>query len=399
MKQALIITGALIITIFLVVVWIYLLLFGAPDGEGEIFANLTLQEAPSERVILPDTESEVITNLVDSQSMALNQLTTRAVAGFMLTNFDGRPGVRYVEKGTGHIYDIDLGSGVETRTYGTTIGQTVKAIFAPGGQQLAIATETNGEWRWRYAALGTSTEDVRLQTLPIDIENVAVTETGEVKYTVSNEDTTAYRFDPEQNETTTLFSLPLFDVEVLWGSDTTYVYNRPAPFLRGGGYEVAGNALSPVTGFTFGTTLLKVGNRLAVSHYDPEAERYASSVLNPDSTETTRFSITVIPEKCAGQESGISTPKFWCAAPLQNNHRLYVRNWYQGVNQYDDLLWEIDPISGDATILIDFPSTLGYSLDVSNLAVSPDSSAMGFINRFNDTLWIYYPDRQIDGAN
>jgi hypothetical protein len=393
MKRPIIITSAVVITIVLVVVWLYLLLFGAPESGDEVFANLQFQEQTAPR---PDQPAETVANnqeaTVDTDSGNVNQLTTRPVAGFVFLDDSNDIAVRYVEKGTGHIYDVNLATGQETRRYSTTVGQTVAAIFAPTGNHVALATSEAGEWRWQQASLGTSTT-LRFVALPAGAENVAISEQGDVRYTRTTDSTTGYLREAATGQTGALFTVPLRDLTVLWGDSDTYVYNRPAPYLRGGLYQVDTDRLQAVTNFNFGLTAFLTGNLVLTSWFDTTTNHYRSFALNTTTANETSFATTIIPEKCTGNQPGTSTPQLWCAAPWENDGRIYVRNWYQGVSEGDDALWEVDPISGTSRLAIYFTDTLGYGLDVTNLATNADGTTLGFINRHNDTLWVYYPNR------
>ena len=394
MKKPLIITGAVLITILLVVVWLYLLLFGTPDDQAEIFANLQLSDEPVPRPELPEPEPEAaIADVVDTQSAALNQLTTRSVAGFVLAELDGRLTARYVEQGTGHIYDIDLESGTEVRTSGTTVGEAVKAVFSSNGQHVAVARGATGAWQWQHAPIGTSSE-LRLRELPARAENLALSDDGNIRYTITTTITTGYIYEVATGQTAPLFTVPLRDITVHWADNATYLSNRPAPYLRGGLYRYDNDVLKAITAFDFGLTADVVGDWIITSRYNTDLTSYESYLFDKGDSNNIRFATTVIPEKCAGvQRSTSSPPQLWCAAPPESDGRLYVRNWYQGVNQNDDLLWEIDPTTGTSEVLVDFISELGYGLDVANLSVSADGSTLGFINRHNNTLWVYYPNR------
>lgn len=104
----------------------------------DIFTNFSglSSETPVE-IFTPPEEAPPT---VDVATTKLKQLTTKPVIGFrdfQATTTEPKF-VRYAEAGTGHIYQINLESGVEERLSNTTIINAGAAEFSPNGKYVAI---------------------------------------------------------------------------------------------------------------------------------------------------------------------------------------------------------------------------------------------------------------------
>jgi hypothetical protein len=142
MKKILIILGVIIILV-LGAAWAYVFIYGVPENADEIFARF--DRAGDAPVFTGDENSGDIDvgegddGMNEGVVSRLRQLTTRPVAGAVFTT----AGIRYVERGTGHVYEIDLASGEERIVSGTTLQRTIRAVFSPDGTHVALTSESD----------------------------------------------------------------------------------------------------------------------------------------------------------------------------------------------------------------------------------------------------------------
>ena len=95
--------------------------------------------------------------------------------------------------------------------------------------------------------------------------------------------------------------------------------------------------------------------------------------------------VVVIPEKCIGNKMFL-----YCAAPRNTGDlSVFPDNWYKGATSYSDTLWEIDVAGGVATVLSNFELESGRQIDVSKIGISEDSTRLYFINKNDNTLWMF----------
>ena len=334
MKKTIIILSILVIILIGVGVWLYLLLGPSSSEPAIVPVELTTGTLPT---ATDRAEGREETTPFISVDQALTKLTTRPVAGATFV----KGGIRYAERGTGHIYEIIFADGSETRVSGTTIPRVIDAIFSASGRIAALTFETNNG---NETIVGTITkgddgEDILDGfSLPIGAREVAFSETLEedLFYLVDTADGSAWHvYDVLVQTNTILFSIPLRDVRVLWGSDT-YVYTTPSAEQRGYIYKVNGNELEYMTNGASGLMGIKYNEGVVISKTDNNS---LISTAYEAGVQYEQF-INMFPEKCAA--SMMATSTVYCSAPPTLPQGNYPDDWYKGLVSFNDFLWKID---------------------------------------------------------
>jgi len=383
MKKSVFIILCTIFTLLILGIWAYLFTFGTPKSGSEIFANFGLgNKEESSPVIVDTTTVDVSDSTSEGVPQALKQLTLRPVAGATFSpNSDA---VRYVEQGTGHIYSINLISGAESLISGTTLPGTREALFSKDGAQVAISIFDGAELKTLVGSVGESaTQSFTGVSLPQGAQNIFFdTATNTLMYTLEGgAGISGYSYNTKKETGVQLFSIPLRDVKVLWGGESIYVYTTPTASQTGYLYKISKNKLQYVAegglglmGFTFkDTSIITESN---------ETEAVSSAITFG---EKTPLPVTIIPEKCVGDKTFL-----YCAVPRDfGNMETFPDNWYKGVTSYSDTLWEIDIDNGVATVLSNFELESGRQIDVSKIGISEDNTRLYFINKNDNTLWMF----------
>lgn len=380
-KKLLIIIGSVSI-ILLLGAWVYLFVFGTPDSVGQALSNLNSPSTPYEQPIVSNPTSTLPVGSTD-----LSQLSTRYVAGFTVENNSENPSVRYVEKGTGHIYEINTGNGTEERIDGTTIAGTVEAYFDPTGETVILVSYSNNERKvnWR-TAIGQASN----ATLPADSYDFTWDQDGNLFYAVKTPGLTIAYKNTSGNDTE-LWRVPLSDIRVLFTENGDYVVNNPAPRLAGGVYEVKNNQLVSVTDskYAFTATAGSLGELFLYRYFDTEEQVAVSKALDTSTGQELRSSLASVPEKCAFDEVNY---RVWCASSFSfsSGDREYLNKWYRGEVTSPDKLWVSSYNDlGSATLAVDLSEEAGFYIDVTDLKISADGNILLFRNKTNDALWMY----------
>lgn len=385
MKRALfIITGSsILVVIFLT--WLYLLLFGTPAEVREVFTNFNL---PGESTTpIPVAVNDEPPARQVNVSGSLVQLTTRPVAGFIhisSTSTDDR--LRYAEQGTGHIYEINLSSGTETRISGTTVGQTVGAHFKESGEMVVLLAETAEKTTVGLYRIGSTASKV--SDLPDNSASFYFTGESSINYTLAEADkTTAYSMDWEDVSTDELWSVPLTDIRTIWTSGQTFITNKTAPYLSGGVYGIVSGKLSQIIPPqpALSAIIDGSGRHILYSAFDREYNQVVSRTLDRQTGEAAIASMSAIPEKCVFMRNEI-----WCASSfeLTAGDREALSAWYRGEFVSSDSLWKQSLTASSAQHVESLSKTAGFDIDITNMTVFGDSEGFLFTNKTNNTLWI-----------
>ena len=387
MKRWLFITG--IITIFILIgIWAYLLFFGAPTKE-ELFSILDFGDTTDETAIVdtpppPEEPAPVL-------RPRLRQLTTRTVAGYgeSETASSSSPLVYFAEAGTGHIYSIDVETGTETRLSNITIPGASTAVFSKDAKRVAIKSALGKSSTVAIVSFASSS-DARSENLSGVVGDFSMSSDGSLLYSSSLGGLTqakAYNFDA--NSSRVLFDIPFANARIDWGKSTKdphYVYPKAASRLEGFLYRFVGGVMSraPISGY--GLTSLSTAN---YTIYATQANgTYQTYLYNYQTGVNLAQSLTFLPEKCTFLHSDLTAAI--CANSVTGVYDITIPdNWYQGVTSYADELWYIDLESGEATLVTETIIQTGRELDIINLQTNSNDERLYFINKNDQTFWIY----------
>ncbi len=386
MNRPLIITIGVTILLIVLGVWLYIFLFGTPKDTGEVFTNLGFTPSSQPTTITPPEDSPTIETLVDTSTGSLRQLSTRAVAGFMSTTTATSKSVRYVERGTGYIFEINLTTGAETLISRTTIPQVTTAVFSSDATHVAF-TSYNGYVPNVFVG-SLQNNGVEGISLEPGASNLAFTAENDVLYTiVRNGVTTGYRHNLKTETRTEQFTFNFTNLDVAWGDAVaaTYITTKPARSLEGFMYRISGNSIQPSVRGGLGLTSL-VGNTAIIATYRT-SDSYQSSAFDTTTATETTLPIIALKEKCAFDTTDENF--IWCAAPLSSVYAGFVDDWYKGTAQSDDRIWLIDTTSKSARLVATPETILGRTLDITATDIDSNGQYLFFMNKTDQTLWLY----------
>lgn len=398
-RNLFIIAGAVLVVGLLIAAWVYVMFFGTPrelpnfadtfdfgfGGDGEAVAPL---EQPPVATSTPTPTVNVVGN-------PLRQLTTRPVIGYReLTpvSTTSNPVLIYAEAGTGHIYSIDLVTGIETRRSGTTIVEAAEAVFSADGRYVVYRSGYNRVARTIIGTAGSSSDSLSTVELGELAENMHLEGNETLFYSVRGTTAAAKSQNLRTGATKTLFTVPLSDPVVLWGSGETadhFVYPKPSYLLPGYVYRVRGNTLTrlPVSGF--GLSAFRAGALVGVSTID-SGDIYNTTFVDTTSNTSISSVGVFIPEKCTNTPT--ATDRFWCVeGPLSNIPFGYPDTWHRGEVTNPDTVSEIEISATSTTItgLVDTFSSTGRVIDGIHYGTGPSQKNVYFINRLDNSLWAY----------
>lgn len=383
MKKILIIVSGIIVILIIVGIWAYLFVFGKPtDGNGGIFSNFGF--GGDEPVITDSTPSIVDTSPVDQSGapQRLRQLTTRPVAGAVF--IDG--GIRYVERGTGHMYDIMFSSGQETQVSSFTIARVVDANFSEDGNRVALTTESLVGTNVYIGSLtkgDDGSQEISGTYLPEGAREVAFSKDGMDVYYLSDSTTgsSGYAYTVGEETSDLIFTVPFRDIHVVW-SNNVYVYTTPSANDIGYVYEIKNGALRAAAPGAKG---------LMVTPYDGgwvTSESYNGGILSTAYEDGVEYilPVSLFPEKCVDDPKATST--ILCVIP-GNLQGSFPDDWYTGKTALVDVLVTVDVLDSKADLISNFYLETGRNIDVARIGADENGRYLYFINKNDDTLWMY----------
>lgn len=393
-KPIFIIIGALIILV-LIFIWVYLLFFGTPKTVTEVFTDFG---GSSENVINQDNDFNLASTsdnpTINTERKNLRQLTTRSVAGFSEIDEPATgslPSLYYVEMGTGHVYSIQLETGEEKRISGTTVAGANIATISPKGDYVVMGSRNNTKTLpLTIGKIGTSTSDLQIEEFSSSAEQFKISGDGKELLYATRESTGlaghVYNFTKKSDKV--LFNLPFHEANIQWGSqssETHYLYPKAAYALEGYLYQVTNGKVSrlPVDGFGFSGLATK--NKIAYSTFDGSSLK--NFIYNRTDNTIKSTPIRILPEKCVIYEK---TSNIVCAFEETNDLPIeFPDAWYQGDIKFKDSIWLISGTDSKLEFLIDTFKETSREIDATDLKSGSSDRAVYFINKNDNTLWMY----------
>src|SRR3989344_3251474 len=116
------------------------------DGRDNIFPDSPSAVQNPPEATTPTEVSETPT-ATETSRLALKELSTRPSAGAVILPASGNRGVlvRFVEKGTGNVYEVGPETSEETRLSNTTIPKIAEVVWNKDGTRLVARYLKDGE--------------------------------------------------------------------------------------------------------------------------------------------------------------------------------------------------------------------------------------------------------------
>ncbi len=388
-KSTLIIIGiAAVVVLF--TIWLYLLFYGTPKQLTDVFTNFSGlgSDTPGEFIETP--EESVPPTTVDVLTTKLRQLTTKPVIGFrdyQATTSEPRF-VRYAEAGTGHVYQINLQTGVEERLSKTTIVNAQSAAFSPNGKYVAIRSGYGTQNEVVLVELVGGEESIVYNLAP-QMKDFAFSYNNELLFSeLSTEGIIGKSLMPSTRISRTIFNVPFQSATIQWSSDGTtphYVYPKATSKLQGYLYAIKNGVINrqPISG----PGLTAEGNARFIAFTTVSSVEPVSNFRDISSGSTTQSAIVTEPSKCV---LGVKYASImYCGYEITQYGNDFPDDWYKGTRSFSDRIWQIN-LNTNQTKQIASPLVIaGRDVDIIDISLGADEKELYFRNKNDNTLWQY----------
>jgi hypothetical protein len=295
--------------------------------------------------------------------------------------------VRYVEQGSGHIYEYNQASSTTRKLTNTTLPKTQEAYFLDNGNKVLLRyLDTSNRVVENYLATipaSAVTDKLTGIFLSNNIQAVTVPANNSDFFYIAktNSGSIGNVYNTRTNTERRVFSSPFSEWLPQWVGSNIFMTTKAASVVPGYIYNqsLTRNTFSRVTGNRLGLTSLASpdGSRILMG------EGVNLSILNVTTGAVTPVTnVYTLPEKCVW--SANSALFCFGNSALQNN---FPESWYQGRVYTDDNLYLINVETGQGSFL-NTPTDLltkDVVIDVINPLLSKDLTSLVFINKIDMT--------------
>lgn len=378
-KKILLIIGILAI----VGVAIFLVYGAKPQTEGNgggfsLREFLPFGQTPDSGTDLTDSETETGENAdtIENENqisenepiLRLRKISNEPVSGAVIFNSGTSSVVRFVEKGTGNVYEARSDSNLVLRLTNTTIPKIIRAFWLPNGSGFLAQTLLNGSEiiETSFVKLNknvaTTTENLTpfsttIGKLPTGIKEIAIRpDSAKIFYYVLNGMYSDWFIsNPDGTSSVMIYSHPLTEWLPDWQTSNTIN-------LRTKG---SGSAMTYTYTFDINNKSLR------------KTGEYFGGI----SPQTKN-----LPEKCVVTKE--KTQTFYCAVPNYLPGGNYPDDWHKGLTATQDFLAKIDVTNDLSFVVTDFSSLTTEEIDAKSLSLSPDQNYLIFQNKIDGGLWL-----------
>jgi len=349
----------------------------------------------------------------------LRELSTMPVGGMMSSTTASTTIVRWIDRGTGHIYQAYADNTAIDEISNTTIpmiyqsywntaansfifsslsdnSNTVNDFYTtliPSGAAPVASTSasTSSAQLTQYSLAGSPLSG---ETLALAVSPTLGKSNNQVLTLLDdgNGGSAGYISNFDGSKKTQIFDTPLQQINIQWPAATTVAVTTKAT-ASGTGFlyfvnPKTGN-FNKIIGGIYGLSTLTNSDASEVlySHTNTAGTGITTSIYNVTTGQSSDLPFNTLAEKCVW--STLQKTDLYCAIPSNIPSGTYPDSWYQGTVSFSDSLWEIDTITGDVHELIDLTKTAGQPVDAENLQLSPDESFIYFINKTDLSLWSF----------
>lgn len=321
------------------------------------------------------------------EDQSVRQVVSEPVADYGFITYQGTSTLFYVEQETGHIFV--MASGTPVRLSNKSIPR-VKSVAAAENSvkyyfYIGSLDEQNNLVFQKGELLKATSSDLALTALDSRIKTLVVSPKGNQAFILKESDNGVVGQIVNLNfeVPTNVFSSPFKEWVAEWVSDDKISFQTKASSGINGSFyllDIKTKEFTPILTNIPGL-MGKLSNNTENLIYSSNNSGQTNSFIKNEGEEVYQLSIGVITDKCEWFSGNIS---ILCGVPINSTNLNKPDSWYQGGVSFNDELWLVDIIYGEAFLADELKNK---QIDISNLKSNLGSSVMYFQNKTDGSLW------------
>ena len=304
--------------------------------------------------------------------------------------------IRFIERGTGHIFDTATSTLKNSRVSNTTLPKIYEALFTNKGDNL-ILRDLIGNTdiiRSRYGKIDfatTTDEEKSLTTtdLPINITAVAISPSKTKIFSILKNGITGILSQVDGGSKIGLLDIPFKEWLVNWPvEDSIILTTKASAYSPGFAYSLntKNKSFTRIFGGYYGFTTLPSNDASRFLFSQSNRGQFKLSLFTKKDNSVRNLTVTTLPEKCVWAKTDKSV--IYCAVPTNLSFNVYPDVWYQGLLVFSDDIWKINVDTGESRqIAVIEKESNGEIIDVINPVINSDDGYLMFTNKIDLSLW------------
>ena len=331
-----------------------------------------------------------VTGKVDTETAPYFTKTTTGAIGAVkpvVQKFEIIPSLRYVEKTTGHIYQMTLNTKKVDKISNSTIPSIYEAFFNNEASTIIYRYLSTDESTINsyVATLGGTTGEF----LPSNIVDLSISpDKNSFFYLIKNSDgVIGVTKSFNESKSNQVFSSPFTEWLSQWISNQKIYLTTKASWSTDGSLfslNTTNGSLTKLFGGVAGLTTLSNNDGSLILYSVSTNTGPRLEVFNISNHTTEDLGVYGLPEKCIWALDNIS---IYCAIPKTITGIQYPDSWYQGLISFEDYFAKIDTNINQVSTIADSTSVSEIPVDATKLFLSKNESQLFFTNKKDLTLW------------
>lgn len=348
-----------------------------------------------------DTENnntEQNTNNEEFKLPKLRQISSAPVAGYVASSTASSSLVRFVDRGTGHVYEAENISDKINKISNTTLPKIYEAYGNKNGTNFILRYLKNDSdiisnfyAELRKTASTTETPfEIKGKFISPDIKQVVISPMGDKAFTwnIENGSGSGYISAFDEKTKVKISDFPFTQVNIDWPENSTLIVSTKPSALsssyiysidtKNGSYKSISSGVKGLSG--------KVSHDgLNMLSSFKNNDNFITSVLNIKSGSSQELIFKTLSEKCVW--SNIKKDELFCAVPTEIPDAIYPDDWYKGSVSFIDQIWHVNTTTGEVRLLANLTKLSNKAIDAINLTLDPKEITLYFINKEDLNLW------------
>jgi hypothetical protein len=304
--------------------------------------------------------------------------------------------IRYMERGTGHVYETATSTIINTRISNYTEPKIYEAYFVNNGDNIIlrglIGNSDVISTRLATLSLSTTTDSgdqtLLLKDLPVDISQIAISPSKTRLFSVMNTGIRGIISNTDGGSAVGVFNTQYKEWLASWPQENSILLTTKASsFAPGFSYllNTQTNGVKRIMGNVYGLTTNPSPDLSTILFNESDTGTFTLNVFNTSDSTRYQLPFKTMAEKCAWAHTEKNV--IYCAVPSDIAFGSYPDTWYQGQITFADSIWKYNIATGESREIMDIPNEAGQVIDAINLSVSPTDDYIVFTNKADLTFW------------
>lgn len=319
----------------------------------------------------------------EGEAMPFMQIAQNVVPGGFSASSTA---VFYIERPTGHIYEVSPQGKDRNRVSNTTILKIYEALWSSSGNNLVISyVDDKGEFpeakNFLAEIVSGGVKGIFLAKAAVEIATSPFED--RIFYLIKSEgETEGFISDFSDKKKAKIFSMPFGEFNISWPAKNIVSFlTKPSGNIPGFVYflNTRTEIFEKIIGDIRGLTISVSPGAEKVIYSESFNKKITAKIMNVEDRSSSTFPLKTLPEKCAWTEDG---DVVFCGVPKSMPRADYPDGWYKGVVSFTDSIWAVNIKTGEAKQLME-----DSGADIIKPFVTEDEGYLVFTNKKDYSLW------------